>query len=208
MNLTTSFNTLGIGPETDEAQAKQAYKAQVRRWHPDQFPEGSVTKVKAEEQLKQINIAYARVKAHLAMHRPNPTATATASPPHPHPGSAGRPKPPGEKSKKRSWVDHLFDALNTYKGNRAGEPSAPPEDETVTNRRKTFEQVLDEMAGGGISPKQKRQTKNPAATRRRATSGYRRCGRKGEAVGAVGGSESPGPVKPVGRVRGIGRSRQ
>jgi len=207
MNLTTSFNTLGIDPETDEAQAKRAYKAQVRRWHPDQFPEGSVTKVEAEEQLKQINIAYARVKAHLAMHRPNPTATATASPPHPHPGSAGRHKPPGEKSKKRSWVDHLFDALNTYTGNRAGEPSAPLEDETANNRRKTFEQVLDEMAGGGISPKQKGQTKNPAATRRHAASGYRRCGRKGGAVGTVGGSESPGPVKPVGRVRGIGRSR-
>ena len=66
MNLTTSFNTLGIGPDTDEAQAKRAYKAQVRRWHPDQFPEGSATKAGAEEQLKQINIAYARVKAHLA----------------------------------------------------------------------------------------------------------------------------------------------
>jgi DnaJ-class molecular chaperone len=207
MNLTTSFNTLGIGPETDEAQAKRAYKAQVRRWHPDQFPEGSATKAGAEEQLKQINIAYARVKAHLAMHRPDPTVAAAATTPHPGQGSADRHDPPGEKTKNRSWVDHLFDALNAYAGNRAGEPAAPPDDETDTNRRKTFEQVLDEMAGSGISPKQKCQPSNPAAARRRAASGHRLYGRKGVTVGKVGSSESPGPVKPVGRVRGIGRNR-
>lgn len=202
MNLTTSFNTLGIGPETDEAQAKRAYKAQVRRWHPDQFPEGSATKAGAEEQLKQINIAYARVKAHLATHRPTP-----AAPPPPGQGTADRPEPTDKKSKKRSWVDHLFDTLNAFTGNRAAEPPSPPADETVANRRKSFEQVLDEMAGGGIPPKQKRQPGNPGAAHRRAASGCRLYRRSGGAVGAVGSPESPGPVKPVGRVRGIGRSR-
>jgi len=207
MNLTTSFDTLGIGPETDEAQAKRAYKAQVRRWHPDQFPEGSAAKTGAEEQLKQINIAYARVKAHLAMHRPDPSVSASATSPHPDQASTDRCDKPGEKAKKRSWVDHLFDALNANAANRAGEPSAPPDDETDTKRRKTFEQVLDEMAGGGIPPKLKRQPGNHAAAGRGVASGYRRSGRKGGAVGKVGGSESPGPVKPVSRVRGIGRNR-
>ncbi|MCB2146126.1 MAG: J domain-containing protein [Deltaproteobacteria bacterium] len=204
MNLTTSFDTLGIGPDTDEAQAKRAYKAQVRRWHPDQFPEGSATKAGAEEQLKQINIAYARVKAHLATHRPDPTVTA---PPPPKQGTADRPVPTDEKSKKRSWVDHLFDTLNAFAGNRAAEPSSPPTNETDANRRKSFEQVLDEMAGGGIPPKKTRQPGNPAAAHRRAASGYRPHRRSGGAVGTVGIPESPGPVKPVGRVRGIGRSR-
>ena len=207
MNLATSFKTLGIGPEADEAQAKRAYKAQVRRWHPDQFPEGSATKAGAGEQLKQINIAYARVKAHLAMHRPDPTVSASATPPYPGQGGTDRHEPPGGNSKKRSWVDHLFDALNAYAGNRAGEPSAPPDGETDTNRRKTFEQVLDEMAGGGIPPKLKRRPGNHAATGCRVASGYRRAGRKGKTVGTVGGGESPGPVKPVSRVRGIGRNR-
>jgi len=207
MNLTTCFNRLGIGPETDEAQAKRAYKAQVRRWHPDQFPEGSATKTGAEEQLKQINIAYSRVKAHLAMHRPDPTVSASATSPHPGQSSTDRHDIPGEKAKKRSWVDHLFDALNAYAGNRTGEPSAPLDDETDTNRRKTFEQVLDEMAGGGIPPKLKRRPGNHNATGCRVASGYRRAGRKGKTVGTVGGGESPGPVKPVSRVRGIGRNR-
>jgi hypothetical protein len=207
MNLTTSLNTLGIGLEADEAQAKRAYKAQVRRWHPDQFPEGSATKAEAEEQLKQINIAYARVKEHLSRCKPNPIVTATAAQPPSDQGGADGHAPPGEKTKKRSWVNHLFDALNAFAGNHAGEPSAPPYDKTDINRQKSFGQVLDEMAGSRLPPKQKRQPGNPAAARRRAASGHRLYGRKGVAVGKVGASESPGPVKPVGRVRGIGRSR-
>lgn len=207
MNLTTSFDTLGIDPEADEAQAKRAYKAQVRRWHPDQFPEGSATKAGAEEQLKQINIAYARVKAHLATQRPDPAATTAASPPHPDRGTAGTPDPPGEQTGKRSWVDHLFDTLNAFAGNRVGEPPVPPADARDIHPRKTFEQVLDEMAGGGISPKRQRQSGNPAPVRNRPASGYRRSSRSGGRVGTISGTESPGPVKPVGRVRGIGRNR-
>jgi hypothetical protein len=125
MDLKTSFNILGLDPQADEASAKRAYKAQVRRWHPDQFPEGSDTKAGAEEQLKQINIAYARVKEHTCPGvRPNPIVTAT-SPRNPfggdHPGVTGT---PGENAQKRSWVDHLFDALNAFAGKR--EPSANP----------------------------------------------------------------------------------
>ena len=204
MDLTTIFNMLGLGPEADEAQAKRAYKNQVRRWHPDQFPEGSATKAGAEEQLKQINIAYALCKVHLAKHRPDPGVTTTATPTHPRQETTRHHETPDEKSKKRSWVDHLFDALNAFAGNRGGEPPTSPAGENDAKRRKTFEQVLNEMAGGDISPKQKRQPGNPAAAPRRPVTGYRRSG---GTVGAVTGKESPGPVKPVGRVRGIGRSR-
>lgn len=207
MDLQTSFNILGTGPGTDETQAKRAYKAQVRRWHPDQFPEGSATKVGAEEQLKQINLAYARVKAHLAKHRPDPTVANSAPPTHPRQNTTRHHEPPGEKSKKRSWVDYLFDALNAFARNHAGEPSASPADETDADRRKTFEQVLHEIAGGGIPSKQKRQPGNPAVACHRSASGYRHNRRNGGAVGRVDGPQSPGPVKPVGRIRGIGRSR-
>jgi hypothetical protein len=207
MNLRTSLDTLGISPDTDAAQAKRAYKLKVRRWHPDQFPEGSTTKARAEEQLKQINVAYARVSAYLALKRPQPTVTATTGPYHPGRGGAYRHDPPGVETKKRSWVNHLFDTLNAYVGDRAGKPYEPADDVTASNRRKTFGQVLDEMAVGSISPKQKRQTSNPAAARRRAASDNRLYHRNRATVGKVGGAESPGPVKPVGRVRGIGRSR-
>jgi len=110
-------------------------------------------------------------------------------------------------SQKRSWFDHLFDALNAYAENRAGEPAAALDDETDTSRRKTFEQILNEMAGGGIPSKLRHQSRRFAATGRNGTSGYRRYGRNGKTVGMVGNSEPPGPVKPVGRIRGIGRRR-
>lgn len=200
MDLQKSFKLLGIDPGADPMQAKRAYKAQVRRWHPDQFPQGSPTRARAEEQLKQINVAYDRVKAHLSIHRPAPTAAASAPPPRPPQDTAGRHDAPGKKEKKRSWFDHMFDALNTLAGSRAGEPPTAPSGKSNSSRRQTFGQVLDEMAGGTISLGKKRPPKNPAA-------GCRRCRRRGGTVGAVGGTESPGPVKPVGRVRGIGRSR-
>lgn len=202
MDLKTSFNILGLDPEADEASAKRAYKAKVRRWHPDQFPEGSDTKAGAEEQLKQINIAYARVKAHVAAVRPDPGVTAT-----PPPRDTVRPDgTSGEQAEKRSWVDHLFDTLNAFAGKREGWPAEPAADKADAIRQKTFGQVLDEMAGGSICAKPKRQPGRTAATPRRAA-GYRRHRGRGSTVGSVGGSESPGPVKPVSRVRGIGRRR-
>jgi hypothetical protein len=207
MNLETSFSILGLDPEVDDAQAKLAYKAQVRRWHPDQFPEGSATKARAEEQLKQINIAYARVNTHLAFHRPDPRIAAADPPSRPPEDTGRRTVMPGEKSKKRSWVDHLFDTLNALAGKPAGKSTPPPDDGKNANRRKTFDQVLDELSGGNTTPRPKRQSRIHSAPPRRATAGYRSYPRRGSTVDALSGAESPGPVKPVGRVRGIGRSR-
>ena len=150
MNLMTSFNILGLGPETDAAQAKRAYKAQVRRWHPDQFPEGSTTKAGAEEQLKQINIAYARVKEHLATQRAAPGVKAPHTPPHQQPETAADREASDKKTKKRSWVDHLFDTLNAFAGGRPGNPSSPSSAKTNPNPRKSFEQVLDEMSADDL----------------------------------------------------------
>jgi DnaJ-class molecular chaperone len=206
MDLKTSFAILGLDPEADEAQVKRAYKAQVRRWHPDQFSGGSAIQAGAEEQLKQINIAYARIKHHLPKQRTDPAVPPDDSPAHSRQGGAPVQATADGKSKKHSWVDHLFDALNTFAGNRNVEPPPSPAAQNDANRRKTFEQVLDEMAGGTISPTRKRQAGNPGAFRR-DTSGYGRCRGNGATVDAVGTTESPGPVKPVTRVRGIGRSR-
>ncbi|BBO67371.1 hypothetical protein DSCA_13010 [Desulfosarcina alkanivorans] len=208
MDLTTSLNILGLDPTADEASAKHAYKAQVRRWHPDQFPEGSPTKAGAEEQLKQINIAYARVKAHLAFVRPEPKAA--PPPPRQPQGSAPQNDNPGQKPEKRSWVDHLFDTLNAFGGNHDAKRDPAPADASHASRRKTFGQVLDEMAGGNISSRPGRpgrRSRKPGAVPSRSAGGYGGCRRRGGTVGAVGGAERPGPVRPVHRVRGIGRSR-
>ena len=203
MNLMTCFNLLGLSPEADAAQAKRAYKAQVRRWHPDRFPAGSATKARAEEQLKQINIAYAQVREHLSVHRPEPPPSPTVQPSedsNTHTDTRNR------RTNTRSWIDHLFDTLNAFAGGRHDNPSPASSAKPPTTGRKRFGQVLDEMAGGRIASRTDRPVRKRKGTGP-TTAAYRRPRRRGSSVGAVGGTESPGPVKPVGRVRGIGRSR-
>ena len=199
MNLLTSFKILGLPSDADEIQAKQAYKAQVRRWHPDQFPEESGAKAGAEEQLKQINVAYAQIKAHLAAREPSPASHASEPP---RPGMADRVRPASAQQEKKSWIDALFDTLNAFSAAWRSEPSPPMTDQRPPNRRKNFGEVLDEMAGGTISPPKGRSRRGI----RRNAAGYRRCRGNGS-VDAVGSADRVGPVRPVGRVRGIGRRR-
>lgn len=199
MNLLTSFKILGLRSDADEIQAKQAYKAQVRRWHPDQFPEESVAKAEAEEQLKQINIAYAQIKEHLTVHGPS-SGSPAAEPPRPD--TTDRARPASGQPEKKSWLDALFDALNAFSKEWHREPSSPTTDRRPPNRRKNFGEVLDEMAGGTIKPPKGRNRRGI----RRNAAGYRRC-RGGGSVDAVGSADRVGPVRPVGRVRGIGRRR-
>ena len=199
MNLLTSFEILGLPSDADEIQAKQAYKAQVRRWHPDQFAEESGAKAGAEEQLKQINIAYAQIKEHLAAQGPSSDSPAAQAP---RPEPADRARPASGQPGKKSWIDALFDTLNAFSAAWRREPSSPAADRRPPNRRKNFGEVLDEMAGGTISPPKGRGRRGI----RRNAAGYRRF-RGGGSADAVGSADRVGPVRPVGRVRGIGRRR-
>jgi hypothetical protein len=207
MDLTTSYKILGLDPQADEGTAKRAYKAQVRRWHPDQFPQGSSVKAGAEEQLKQINIAYARVKAYLSLHRPDPIDPAAATSPHPSSDAPPHHETPPRKKPQRSWVDHLFDVLNVFAGHRDDEAPPSSAGQADTQRKRTFEQVLDEMTGGIHPTDRNPGTTNGQHAGRRSATGCRRYRRHGGSVGGVDPMESRGPVKPVGRVRGIGRNR-
>lgn len=203
MNVLTSFNILGLSSGADADQAKRAYKVQVRRWHPDQFPAGSATRARAEERLKQINVAYARVRDHLGTHRPAPDPSPPVQPGQDRTTQTGT---RGRRTSARSWIDHLFDTLNAIAGGRRDTPSPAASAKTRPRARKRFGQVLDEMTGGRIAtrtdrPARRRPDAGPAAA------AYRRSRRRGSSIGPLGGTQSPGPVKPVGRVRGIGRSR-
>lgn len=204
MNLLTCFKILGLPSDADAVQAKRAYKAQVRRWHPDQFPAGSDAKSGAEEQLKQINVAYARIKEHLAVLQP--AAEARKATPPPRPDTVAKEGPPQTKKEQRSWVDALFKSLNAFVGDRRGTSPPRPQGKGQTKRKPSFGQVLDEMAGGSIATSKKRRQRRPGPFPQNRA-GYRRHRRSGSSVDAVGGSERPGPVRPVGRVRGIGKSK-
>jgi curved DNA-binding protein CbpA len=66
MNLKKSFEILEIGLDATEAEAKQAYKDLVAVWHPDRFSHNPRLRRKAEEKLKEANLAFETVKAFFA----------------------------------------------------------------------------------------------------------------------------------------------
>ncbi len=66
MNLRKSFEILEIGLDATEAEAKQAYKDIVAVWHPDRFSHNPRLRRKAEEKLKEANLAFETVKAFFA----------------------------------------------------------------------------------------------------------------------------------------------
>lgn len=204
MNLDTCFALLNLAPDATAEEAKHAYKAQVRRWHPDQFPVGSVSQMGAQEQLKKVNVAYTRVKAHLAS-RPHPEkkSAAQASPRSTPPPETEPPKAP-RASQKGSWFDGLAHVLNAFSAGGADPSTAAGKKKKPDKRRKTFGQVLDEMTAD-ITPPKKRSADRSYRVKHPADRYGRR--RRGSTIGGVGGIQSPGPIKPIGRVRGIGKGR-
>ena len=207
MDLTTSYKILGLAQKADERAAKRAYKRQVRRWHPDQFPDGSSVKAAAEEQLKQINIAYARVKAHLAVHRRETIDPVAATGAHPSSAHPPRGETASRKRRRRSWIDHLFDALNAFAGRPAAASPTASGDPAQPKPRRTFEAVLNEMTGGVPPSKRRSGAMGGPSVRRRSDAVYRRYPRQGSRVSGVGPTEVKGPVEPVSRIKGIGRNR-
>ncbi len=66
MDIKQSFEILELdrGASTDEI--KQSYKDIVTVWHPDRFPNNSRLKQKAEEKLKEVNVAYDTLNSYLS----------------------------------------------------------------------------------------------------------------------------------------------
>ena len=57
--MPTLYETLGISESAKPEQIKRSYKRLVKRLHPDLFPAESEAQVDAEEQLREVNAAYA-----------------------------------------------------------------------------------------------------------------------------------------------------
>ena len=62
MNIRKSFEILEIGADATEDEARQAYKDIVAVWHPDRFSHNPRLKKKAEEKLKEANLAFETVQ--------------------------------------------------------------------------------------------------------------------------------------------------
>lgn len=59
------YRVLGLEPGTSLEEVKNAYRDLVNVWHPDRFAHNERLRSKAEEQLKEINLAYDYLLAHV-----------------------------------------------------------------------------------------------------------------------------------------------
>lgn len=66
MDIQRCFEILELDHGASPDEVKQAYKDIVNVWHPDRFSNNPRLKQKAEEKLKEVNIAYEMVKSFLS----------------------------------------------------------------------------------------------------------------------------------------------
>ena len=93
-DVTRYYAILGVQPGAPPEQVKRAYRRLMKRWHPDLFPRHSEQRRKAEGRAKQINEAYARLRADKPRSHPR-TGRAPTPPPHrdaPREGHRDRPR--------------------------------------------------------------------------------------------------------------------
>ena len=63
MDILKCYKILELDHEPSRAEVREAYIDMVRVWHPDRFTNNPRLRKKAEEKLKEINIAYAEIRA-------------------------------------------------------------------------------------------------------------------------------------------------
>jgi len=66
MNIEQSFEILELDRSASTDEIKQSYKDIVTVWHPDRFSSNPRLKQKAEEKLKEVNVAYDTLKSYLS----------------------------------------------------------------------------------------------------------------------------------------------
>lgn len=65
MEITRCLKLLELESPATMAEVRRAYRDLVRVWHPDRFPGDPGLRRRAEERVKQLNIAYSTLVRHL-----------------------------------------------------------------------------------------------------------------------------------------------
>lgn len=112
MSTDECFQILGVPSDATQEQIHQAYRDLSKVWHPDRFGDDLRLRQKADEQLKQINAAYAALKRRVGERN---TVASTKQ---------KNDTPPPEKAKQGKSEDPPKEQKTTRSSAHGGEP--PP----------------------------------------------------------------------------------
>jgi len=97
MDVHTALEILGLSSNPSLADAKKAYREQVKLWHPDRYSNGSALKTIAAKNIQDANLAFALLQRRL------PATPKPISPPYSTTARQVKTLPPAPT------VTHLFD---------------------------------------------------------------------------------------------------
>ena len=146
MEIQRCFETLDLTQDASIEDVRQAYKDLVNIWHPDRVPDNSRLKKKAEEKLKDINLAYEELTSFLSSQRkthpniqkkPPGRSTTETPPPAVRAQTETKARPPYVVDKPKSNVfstlwHYLLKALDMVS------EAQGPSNETMGNRPVRF----------------------------------------------------------------------
>lgn len=97
VDIERSYVTLGLKVGASPEEVKEAYRDLVKVWHPDRFTDNPRLQQRAQEKLKEINLAYDTLLAYLTHAASNPADTRP---------EAGTPHREPEKGKSSAGPEH------------------------------------------------------------------------------------------------------
>lgn len=80
MNHQECYRLLGLSPTSDWADAHQAWRRAVQKWHPDRFTAEPERRHRAEARMQRLNAAHATLEAYYQKHGCLPLQASTATP--------------------------------------------------------------------------------------------------------------------------------
>ncbi|HEV8342981.1 MAG TPA: J domain-containing protein [Candidatus Binatia bacterium] len=121
------YEILGLKPGASQEKLKEAFRDLVKVWHPDRFSHDPKLQKKAQEKLKEINLAYQRLESFVQDHgvhssKPPPKPQ---PPPKPEPKQRNqfrpRPNPPRPPAhKKKDFIQQTQSALIKFESTLRG----------------------------------------------------------------------------------------
>jgi curved DNA-binding protein CbpA len=159
MEIQLCFETLELQQDASIQDVRQAYKDLVNIWHPDRIGDNPRLKKKAEEKLKDINLAYEELNSFLSSRQKIPPAVQKPSHEKPKPdvfSSADRIRTETKKAQKpsveiqpksnffsslRTLLSKVLEVLNVTQGSS---------NKPMHTRTKPFEPTGEQRQGRGM----------------------------------------------------------